>query len=85
MDDQMYIMAKKFERAGNWEAARKIWQYAGRKEDVAAIDMILEATRLGDDYRRLTEGLVESWERREINNAQLHQKLTEAWDKVYKW
>lgn len=50
-----YFRAKKYERAGEWSKARELWKAMGRTGDVAAIDMILESTAMGDEYRRLNE------------------------------
>lgn len=77
------IRARKLENESKWEEARSLRIALGHMEDVAAIDMIIEATRLGDEFRRLTAGLYEQWENHVINNYQLHVALTEAHEKVY--
>lgn len=77
------IRARKFEQEGKWEEARILRKFEGQTLDVQAIDLIIASNNRGDEYRRLTAGVVESWENRQINNSQLHDKLTEAWNKVY--
>lgn len=78
------IRARKFEQEGKWLEARTLRKSLGHKSDVEAIDLILESTRKGDEYRALIKGVYERHEKREINNAELHKILTEAWNKVYK-
>ena len=78
-----YFRAKTFEKAGEWEKARQLWKHEGRMEDVAAIDMILEATRLGDEYRSLVAPYYEQLEKREINNSQFHELTAAAHIQVY--
>lgn len=78
------IRARKFEQEGKWHEARQLRQALGQKSDVEAIDMIIDATNKGDEFRRLISGVYERYENREINNAELNQILTEAHNKVYK-
>lgn len=78
------IRARKFELDGKWHEARQLRKALGQKSDVEAIDMIIDATNKGDEFRRLIAGVYERWEKREINNSELNQILTEAHNKVYK-
>lgn len=78
------IRARQFELEGKWAEARVLRKFERQDLDVQAIDLILESNKRGDEYRRLSSGVVEAWEARQINNSQLHEQLTEAWNKVYK-
>lgn len=83
VDTTDYNRARALESAGNWEEARKAWLMLNRKSDVQAVEMIIEANRKGDAYRELTKGVVEDWEKRKINNSEMHTLLSEAHKKVY--
>jgi len=77
------IRARKFEIEGDWHNARILRKFEGQEDHVKAIDMILESTRKGDEFRRLTAGLHEQYEERKINLYQLNEALNIAHDKVY--
>ena len=77
------IRARKFENESKWEEARALRKAEGQHDHVATIDLIIESNRKGDEYRRLTEGVAERWERRELNNQQMTELLNEAHKKVY--
>lgn len=47
------MLARKAERAGDWEEAKKLWRQYGSESDVKAIESIQEAIRKGDEFRRL--------------------------------
>ena len=78
------INARKMELEGNWHEARRLRKALGHNEDVEAIDLIIEATRKGDEYRSLVSGVYEQYENRDINKYEFNKILTEAHDKVYK-
>lgn len=80
-----YVRARRFENEGKWEEAKQLRKAMGNTLDVKAIEMIQEATRLGDAYRSLVveADLYGKHERREINNEQLHSGLKECYDKIY--
>lgn len=77
------IRAKKLENEGKWEEARSLRIALGHMEDVAAIDMILESTRLGDEYRRLVAPINEEYEQRKLNIYEYNQKINEIHKQVY--
>jgi hypothetical protein len=77
------LRARKFELEGKWWEARKLRQFEGYQQDVQAIDMILESTRLGDEYRTLTKGAFEDLENRKINLYEFHNILNQAHKEVY--
>ena len=77
------IRARKFEHESKWDEARRLRVFLGQYDHVKTIDLIVESNRKGDEYRSLIEGVIEKYENREINNSQLHEILTEAWNKVY--
>lgn len=85
--DYTYLsnLARKAENESNWEEAKRIHKLLGRKDDVAAIDLIIESKRLGDAYRAILaeQDVFGRHERRQINNAQLNELLNEAHKRVY--
>ena len=78
-------LARKAENESNWEEAKRLHQLMGRKDDVAAIELIIESKRKGDAYRAILaeQDVFGRHERRQINNAQLNELLNEAWNRVY--
>lgn len=77
------IRARKYENAGQWEEARVLRKFMGQTEDVKAIDLILESTRLGNRYRELTKQAFEDYELRHINIYELNVALRKAHAEVY--
>lgn len=77
------IRAKQLENDGKWEEARSLRIALGHMEDVAAIDMILQATRLGDEYRRLAAPINEDYEARRLNIYEYTARINEVWKQVY--
>lgn len=77
------IRARKHEIAREWIQARELRKREEQTDDVAAIDLIIESTRLGDEYRRLTRGAFEEYENRKINIYQFNEILNNAWKQVY--
>ena len=76
--------ARRMENQGNWVGALGMWKKVNRKSDIEAVEMIIEANRKGDRYRELTAGVVEDWEKRKLNNRELHEKLEAAHNRVYR-
>ena len=76
------IRARKFEQEGKWQEARDLRNALGHKSDVEAIDLIIESTRIGDEYRSLVKDAYKKHERRELNNNELHEILTNSWNEV---
>jgi len=74
---------RNLEHNGMWEDALVIRKLYNQKEDIDAIRMIIEANEKGDRFRELTKDANEKWQKREINNSQFHQILTEAHNSVY--
>ena len=51
------IYARRYEQSGEWEKAKEMFIKLGScafRKDIASIDMILEATKKGDEFRKKT-------------------------------
>lgn len=77
------IRANKLEKEGKWEEARSLRIALGHLEDVEAIDMIIHATKLGDEYRRLSAPINEDYEARRLNIYEYTQIINEIHKQVY--
>ena len=77
------VLARRHEQNGEWEEARKLWLSVGAMSDVRAIDLIIQATDLGNRYRELSAPIFARYENREINKYELRTLLNEATEKVY--
>lgn len=79
-----YHRARSFEDAGKWYEARRIYANYGCKEDVAAIDLIIQAREKGDRFRALLKQKEEAREEFIKENVQSDYDLErEAYQEVY--
>lgn len=80
-----YTRARKFERDGKWNEAKELHRMMGNKEDVAAIDLIMKSTELGDRFRYLVklEGLNELLEDHKITIYEYTNRINKIHKSVY--
>lgn len=82
-DINSIIRAKQFENKGEWWKAREIYVRLKRDIDVQAINMIIESTVKGNEYRRKSKSVFEDFEDRKINKYQFHELVTKIHKEVY--
>lgn len=75
---------RRLEDAGKWYEARKIYANYGCKDDVAAIDLILQAREKGDRFRALLKQKEEAREEFIKDNVKSDYELErEAYQEIY--
>ena len=81
-----YSYVRKLEFESRWEEALKFWKlydYTENKINVKAVEMIVEANRKGNEYRRLIAPHSERFEKRQLNIYQYNEELNKAHKTVY--
>jgi hypothetical protein len=81
-----YSYVRKLEFESKWEEALKFWKlydYTEDKINVKAVELIIEANRKGDEFRRLMAPYREKLENHLINIYQYNEELNKAHKEVY--
>jgi len=81
-----YSIVHRLEAESKWEEALAFWKlydYTENRINVQAVEMIIEAKRLGDRFRELTAPFREKLENHFINIYQYNDELNKAHKIVY--